>query len=180
MEPWFQMVLTIISSVLASSGLWAYLTKRSERKDVKTEMLVGLAHDRIMYLGMQYVDRGYVTQDEYENLRTYLYDPYKKLGGNGSAERVMKEVDKLPIHKFAIGKRKRIMNMSNKTYDTLKWIAMYLLPALGTLYFALAGIWNFPYGEQVVGTITAVDTFLGVILGISTSQYNKTSEDATK
>ena len=72
MEPWFQMVLTIISSVLASSGLWAYLTKRSERKDVKTEMLVGLAHDRIMYLGMQYVDRGYVTQDEYENLRTYL------------------------------------------------------------------------------------------------------------
>lgn len=57
---------------------------------------------------------------------------------------------------------------------------MYLLPALGTLYFALAGIWNFPYGEQVVGTITAVDTFLGVILGISTSQYNKTSEDATK
>ena len=78
MEPWFQMVLTIISSVLASSGLWAYLTKRSERKDVKTEMLVGLAHDRIMYLGMQYVDRGYVTQDEYENLRTYLYDPYKK------------------------------------------------------------------------------------------------------
>ena len=52
------------------------------------------------------------------------------------------------------------MNMSNKTYNTLKWIAMYLLPALGTLYFALAGIWNFPYGEQVVGTITAVDTFL--------------------
>lgn len=107
MEPWFQMVLTIISSVLASSGLWAYLTKRSERKDIKTEMLVGLAHDRIMYLGMQYVDRGYVTQDEYENLRTYLYDPYKKLGGNGSAERVMKEVDKLPIHKFAIGKEEK-------------------------------------------------------------------------
>lgn len=72
------------------------------------------------------------------------------------------------------------MNMSNKTYDTLKWIAMYLLPALGTLYFAIAGIWNFPLREQVVGTITAVDTFLGVILGISTSQYNKTSEDATK
>ena len=72
------------------------------------------------------------------------------------------------------------MNMSTTTYDTLKWIAMYLLPALGTLYFALAGIWNFPCGEQVVGTITAVDTFLGVILGISTSQYNKTSEDATK
>ena len=63
--------------------------------------------------------------------------------------------------------------MSNKVYDALKWIAMYLLPALGTLYFALAGIWGLPYGEQIVGTITAVDTYLGVILGISASQYNK-------
>ena len=63
--------------------------------------------------------------------------------------------------------------MSNKVYDVLKWIAMYLLPALGTLYFALASIWGLPYGEQIVGTITAVDTFLGVILGISTAQYNK-------
>lgn len=68
------------------------------------------------------------------------------------------------------------MNMSNKTYDILKWIAMYLLPALGTLYFALAGIWGFPYGEQVVGTITAVDTFLGVILGISSAQYNESTD----
>lgn len=63
--------------------------------------------------------------------------------------------------------------LSNKAYDILKWIAMYLLPSLGTLYFALAGIWSFPYGEEVVGTITAVDTFLGVLLGISTAQYNK-------
>ena len=63
--------------------------------------------------------------------------------------------------------------MSNNTYDFLKWVARYLLPALGTLYFALAGIWGFPYGEEVVGTITAIDTFLGVILGISNSQYNK-------
>ena len=65
------------------------------------------------------------------------------------------------------------MKMSNETYDVLKWIAQYLLPALGTLYFALSGIWGLPYGEQVVGTITAIDTFLGVILGISTAQYNK-------
>ena len=63
--------------------------------------------------------------------------------------------------------------MSNKVYDALKWIAMYLLPALGTLYFAIASRWGFPYGEQMVGTITAIDTFLGVILGISTTQYNK-------
>ena len=68
------------------------------------------------------------------------------------------------------------MKMSNKVYDVLKWIAMYLLPAFGTLYFALSGIWNLPYGEQVVGTTTAVDTFLGVLLGISTAQYNKNSQ----
>ena len=63
--------------------------------------------------------------------------------------------------------------MSNKVYDVLKWIAMYLLPSLGTLYFALAGIWGLPYGEEIVGTITAIDTFLGVILGISNAQYKK-------
>ena len=63
--------------------------------------------------------------------------------------------------------------MSNKTYDVLKWIAQILLPAMGTLYFALAGIWGFPYAEQVVGTITAVDTFIGVMLGISAAQYKK-------
>lgn len=65
------------------------------------------------------------------------------------------------------------MRLSNKAYDILKWIAMYLLPALGTLYFALAGIWGLPYGEEIVGTITAVDTFLGVLLGISAAKYNK-------
>lgn len=68
------------------------------------------------------------------------------------------------------------MKLSNKTYDVLKWIAMVVLPALGTLYFVLAGIWGLPYGEQVVGTITAVDTFLGALLGVSTAQYNKTAE----
>ena len=63
--------------------------------------------------------------------------------------------------------------MSNKVYDILKWVALVVLPAIGTLYFALAGIWGFPYGEQVVGTITAIDTFLGAILGISNIQYKK-------
>lgn len=68
------------------------------------------------------------------------------------------------------------MKFSNKTYDILKWIAQYFLPAAGTLYFALSGIWGLPYGEQIVGTITAVDTFLGVILGISTMQYNQSQQ----
>ena len=65
------------------------------------------------------------------------------------------------------------MKMSNKVYDALKWIAQYLLPALGALYFALSQIWGLPYGEQIVGTITAVDAFLGAILGISTMNYKK-------
>lgn len=63
--------------------------------------------------------------------------------------------------------------MSNRTYDILKYIAQVLLPAVGTLYFALAGIWGFPYGEQIVGTLTAVDTFLGVLLKISSDNYYK-------
>lgn len=65
------------------------------------------------------------------------------------------------------------MKISNKVYDILKWIAQYLLPALGTLYFALSTIWGFPYGEQAVGTITAIDAFLGAILGLSTAAYRK-------
>lgn len=69
---------------------------------------------------------------------------------------------------------KKIFNMPDKVYDILKAIAMIILPALGTLYFSLAGIWGWPYAEQIVGTITVIDTFLGVILGISTAQYKKT------
>ena len=67
--------------------------------------------------------------------------------------------------------------MSNKMYDVLKWLAMVLLPAVATLYFALAGIWGFPHGEEIVGTITAIDTFLGVLLGISSAQYKKNTEE---
>lgn len=66
------------------------------------------------------------------------------------------------------------MKMSNKIYDVLKWIAQIALPAAGTLYAALAGIWGFPYGEEIVGSIMAVDAFLGALLQISTAQYKKT------
>lgn len=104
MDPALNIIVTIVCSVLASSGLWAYLQKRMDKKkdvdeDRKAErdMLVGLAHDRIVYLGMIYIERGYITQDEYENLDVYLYKPYSKLGGNGSASRIMEEVDHLPM-----------------------------------------------------------------------------------
>lgn len=66
-----------------------------------------------------------------------------------------------------------MFKMSNEVYDVLKFIAQILLPACGTLYFALASIWGLPYGEQIVGTITAVDAFLGACLGISTKQYKE-------
>ena len=90
-------IIIIITAMLASSGMWAFLSKKLDKNDARTKMLIGLAHDRIIVLGMSYIDRGYVTKDEYENLYTYLYGPYKKLGGNGSAKHVMSEVNKLPI-----------------------------------------------------------------------------------
>lgn len=104
MEQWVQILVAVFSSVLASSGLWAYLMKKAEQKDVKTEMLIGLGHDRIVYLGMSYIERGWISQDEYENLNDYLYKPYEKLGGNGSAKKIMQEVNKLPIRKTNFNK----------------------------------------------------------------------------
>lgn len=102
MEPLVQRVLLpIVLAMLASNGLWALIGKRREKNNVERKMLVGLAHDRIIHLGMVYVTRGYITQDEYENLNDYLYQPYEKMGGNGSAKRVMEEVRKLPIKREA-------------------------------------------------------------------------------
>ena len=105
MDSWIQVIITLVCSLAASSGFWAFVTMKLSRNDVKTQMLIGLAHDRIMYLGMGYIERGWITQDEYENLYEYLYKPYEKLGGNGSAKRVMDEVDKLPIHKSDFSRR---------------------------------------------------------------------------
>lgn len=68
------------------------------------------------------------------------------------------------------------MKMSNKLYDVLKWIALVALPAFGTFYLALAGIWGFPYGDQIVGTVVAVETLLGTLLQISNAQYKKSAD----
>lgn len=67
--------------------------------------------------------------------------------------------------------------MSKKIYNILKWIAQILLPASGTLYFALARIWDLPYGEAILGTITAIDTFLGVIIGLNSNKYEKENNE---
>ena len=100
MDIWVQIAVPLVAAVLTSSGLWAVVARRADKGDAQRKMLVGLAHDRIVHLGMVYVDRGYITQDEYENLNDYLYAPYEKMGGNGSARRVMEEVRKLPMHKM--------------------------------------------------------------------------------
>lgn len=110
MEQWVQIVVTVICSVIASSGFWAYVMKKSSKNDITEEfagqikqinlmkdMLIGLGHDRIVTLGEFYIKRGYITSDEYENLNDYLYEPYDGIGGNGSASRIMKRVKNLPF-----------------------------------------------------------------------------------
>lgn len=90
-------VITILVTLLASSGFWAFVMHMLDKKSAKNKMLLGLGHDRIMYLGMKYIENGEITKSEYENLTKYLYEPYKKMGGNGTAERLMLEVNRLKI-----------------------------------------------------------------------------------
>ena len=93
-----QTLLTILCSVIASSGVWAVVLKLMDKKDVKTQMLIGLGHDRIMYLATNYINRGtWITTEEYENLVDYLYKPYEAMGGNGSAKRLVDEIKKMDI-----------------------------------------------------------------------------------
>lgn len=66
--------------------------------------------------------------------------------------------------------------LPSKVYDALKWVAQILIPALSACYFGLARIWNLPYAEQIVGTLTVIDAFLGVLLGISSANYYKEQE----
>ena len=102
MGPLLDTTITIICSVIASSGFWLWIQKKMEGKDAKTRMLIGLAHDRIIQLGMEYINRGYITNDEYENLIDYLYKPYEEMGGNGTAKRIVDEVKKLEIRHVTI------------------------------------------------------------------------------
>lgn len=98
MNEWLKTAVTVLATLLGSAGFWGYLEARRSKKSANTRLLVGIAHDRIVFLGMKYVERGYITRDEYENLNDYLFEPYSEAGGNGSAKRVMEEVRKLPLH----------------------------------------------------------------------------------
>lgn len=95
---WSQIIITIFTSLLASSGLWAFLGTRLDRHTAEREILLGIGHVEIVFFGMQYIERGWITQDEYDTLCD-LYKPYLKLGGNGSGTKIMKEIEKLPIRR---------------------------------------------------------------------------------
>lgn len=93
-----QSLLVIASSVAASSGFWAYMQRKDSLKGATTQLLLGLAHDRIIQLGMTYVERGWISKTEYSDLMRYLYEPYAKFGGNGLADKVIEDVRKLPFY----------------------------------------------------------------------------------
>lgn len=94
-------IVSVVCAVFASTGFWAFLThvlqKKQTKETAESQMLKGLAHDRICHLGKVYLKNGYITHDDYKNLHVYLYLPYKKLGGNGLTDKIMKEVERLPL-----------------------------------------------------------------------------------
>ena len=93
-----EMVVTVLCAAFASTGFWTYVQTKKNNKSAQTRMIIGLAHDRIMCLSEFYIKRGYITKEEYEDLYTYLYSPYRDLKGNGSAEHIMENyVKKLPM-----------------------------------------------------------------------------------
>lgn len=98
---WVEMVVTIVCAVFASGGFWALLQKLIEKKSAKTQMILGLGHDRIIHLCKFYIEQGWISTDDYENLYEYLFKPYEAMGGNGTAKRLMDEVSNLPIHQPA-------------------------------------------------------------------------------
>ncbi len=94
-----EIIITIVCSVIASSGFWTFISKRRDNNSAASQMLLGLGHVKIIDTCEKYIERGYISQDEYDSLYNYLYLPYKALGGNGTAERMINEVKKLPIRR---------------------------------------------------------------------------------
>lgn len=97
---------TIVLAILGSTGLWTLIStvinRLLDKKSARSRILLGLGHDKIIYLGEKYISRGWVTTDEYENLYDYLYVPYSKMGGNGTAKKLVEEVQRLPIRKVQV------------------------------------------------------------------------------
>lgn len=96
MQHWIELAVTVICAVFASNGFWTLIQSRREKKDAKVQMILGLGHDRIIYLCKSFIKQGWIDVDDYDNLYNYLYLPYKAMGGNGTAEKLMKLVEQLP------------------------------------------------------------------------------------
>lgn len=122
MDVWL-VILTSASSVAASSGFWAYVVRKSDRKSAATKLMMGLAYIELMTLGQNYVNRGSITRGEYEDYRKYFYDPYKELGGNGVAERMMAEVQDLPLKPSRYAETVEIRNREGEHINNARVVA---------------------------------------------------------
>lgn len=120
MDSWLQLAFTpaasIIASAAASSGFWAYIQRRDDTKDATARLLMGMAYDKIVNTGVEYIERGWITKDEYEELQKYFYKPYADLGGNGVAEHIMAEVRRLPIRS-----QSRYADILNRRQENEGW-----------------------------------------------------------
>lgn len=96
-------IIPLVCAVFASTGFWTLINNiwqaRSKKKSNESRLMMGLAYDRILTLASFYISKGTITADEYHDLEHYLYEPYKSMGGNGTAEKMMLEVGKLPIRR---------------------------------------------------------------------------------
>lgn len=90
-------IITLIVALTASTGLWGFLSSSFKRSRHTERLLLGLAHDRVIATGTAYIDRGWITPEEYDDFVTYLWGPYEAIGGNGLARKIMKHVENLPI-----------------------------------------------------------------------------------
>ena len=96
---WYEIALTVGGAILASNGLWSFLMSKREKKSNKNKLLMGLAYSEIINRSERYLERGEISTDEYHELYHYLYEPYKEMGGNGTAAKLMEQVKKLPLPK---------------------------------------------------------------------------------
>jgi len=114
-------VVSVVTTFGASSGFWAYVMSRRSLKSATTKLLMGLAYDRITYMGMKFIEQKIIYKDEYEDFRRYLYEPYKELGGNGTADRIMAEIAKLPIHGHHTSDSNRIFLRREDKSNGTEW-----------------------------------------------------------
>ena len=96
---WYEFILALLVAILGSNGLWSVILKKREKKSTKNKLLMGLAYSEIINRSERYLERGEISTDEYHELYHYLYEPYKDMGGNGTAAKLMEQVKALPLPK---------------------------------------------------------------------------------